>query len=79
MQKTLDKGPQSIPLESYIQSMADVFSNLDVTSINHGFKKTVLSKFQSEPVLETQLTRDEDIMNLIESFDRFASSDSEEE
>ena len=42
-------------------------------------KKTKLSKFQSEPVLETPLTRDEEIQNLLERFDRFQCSDSDEE
>ena len=53
--------------------------NLDVRSINHGFKMTKISKFQSEPSIETELTRNEQIMNLIESFDKFACSDSEDE
>ena len=52
--------------------------NLDVRSINHGFKMTKISKFQSEPTIETELTRNEQIMNLIESFDKFACSDSEQ-
>ena len=55
----------NLKLEHCIRSMANIFCNLDVRSVNHGFKKTGLSKFQSEPVIETQLTREEDIMNLI--------------
>ena len=39
----------------------------------------ILSKFQSEPVLETPLTREEQVQNLIERFDRFACSDSDED
>ena len=48
-------------------------------SINHGFSATKLNKFQSEPTLETELSQEERIMNLIESFDRFECSDSDDE
>ena len=70
---------RNIPLEDCVRSMADIFWNLDVRSVNHGFKKTKISKFQSEPILETPLTREEQVQNLIERFDRFACSDSDED
>ena len=46
-------------------------------SINHGFKTTGLALFQSEPTIETVLSREEQILNLCERFDKFACSDSE--
>ena len=79
MQETLENGPENLALERCIRSMADIFWNLEIKCINHGFKKTGLTKFQSEPAMETPLTREEAIMNLIESFDKFACSDSDEE
>ena len=36
-------------------------------------------KFQTEPVLETPMTREEQVQNLIDLFDRFACSDSDED
>ena len=36
-------------------------------------------KFQSEPTLETTLTREEEVQNIIDRFDRFACSDSDED
>ena len=59
--------------------MADIFCNLDVRCINHGFKKTESSFFQSEPAIENQLSRKEQVMNLIERFDKFACLDSYED
>ena len=47
MRESLDKGPENIPLEDCVRSMADIFWNLDVRSVNHGFQKTKISKFQS--------------------------------
>ena len=79
MQETLEKGPENLKLEDCVRSLANIFWNMDVKCINHGFKKTGLSKFQLQPVLETPLTREEEVMNLIESFDRFACSDSDED
>ena len=40
---------------------------------------SALSKFQSEEVIETELIRGEQLMNLIERFDKFACSDSDDE
>ena len=79
MRETLQVGPENLKLETCVQSMANIFKNLDVRSSNHGFSATGLSKFQSEPILETELTQNERILNLIESFDKFACSDSESE
>ena len=79
MRETLEKGPENLKLEDCVRSFADVFWNMDVRSVNDGFKKTGLSKFQSEPVLETPLSREEQVMNLIERFDRFQCSDSDDE
>ena len=79
MREALERGIENIQLEECVRSMADIFWNLDVRSVNHGYKKTGISKFQSEPVLETPLTREEQVQNLIERFDRFACSDSDED
>ena len=64
MRESLEKGIENISLEDCVRSMADIFWNLDV---------------QSEPVLETPLTRDEQVQNLIERFDRFICSDFDED
>ena len=79
MQEQLEKGPENLKLENCVRSMADIFCNLETGCVNHGFKKTGLSKFQSESVIETPLTQEEEVMNLIERFDKFACSDSEED
>ena len=79
MKKTISIGPENITLEMAVTSLASIFGRLDVRSINHGFKMTGLSLFQSEPTIETKLTPDERIMNLCERFDKFACSDSEDE
>ena len=39
MQATLEKGPENLKLDDCIRSTADIFCNLDVRSVNHGFKK----------------------------------------
>ena len=78
MRETLENGPENLILEICCRSMANIFNNLDVRSSNHGFWATKLSKFTSEPTLETELSQEERILNLIESFDRFACSDSDE-
>ena len=79
MRETLQVGPENLKLETCVKSMANIFKDLDVRSSNHGFSSTGLSKFQSEPILETELTQNERILNLIESFDKFACSDSDSE
>ena len=62
---------------------AQNFKNVSIFGVEifdyHGYKKTGISKFQSEPVLETPLTRDEQVQNLLERFDRFVCSDSDED
>ena len=78
MQETLEVGPEQLRLENCVRSMADIFERLDVRSINNGFKKTGLSLFQSEPAKETQLSREEQVMNLIKRFDKFACSSDED-
>ena len=60
-----------------VTSLANIFNNMNVKSINHGFKRTGLALFQSEPTIEVELTREEQILNLCERFDKFACSDSE--
>ena len=77
MKETVARGPENVNLEMAVISMANIFSSMDVRSINHGFKKTGLSLFQSEPTIEVELTREEQILNLCERFDKFACSDSE--
>ena len=58
-------------------SPANLFNSMEVRFINHGFKKSGLNLFQSEPTIEVELTREEQILNLCERFDKFACSDSE--
>ena len=77
MKETVARGPENINLEMAVISMANIFNSMDVKSINHGFKKTGLALFQSEPTIETELTREEQILNLCDRFDKFACSDSE--
>ena len=59
MKETVALGPENINLEMTVISMANIFNSLDVKSINHGFKKTGLNLFQSEPTVEVELTREE--------------------
>ena len=68
MKETVARGPENINLEMAVISMANLFNSMDVRSINHGFKKTGLSLFQSEPTIEVELTREEQILNLYERF-----------
>ena len=77
MKETVSIGPENITLEMAVTSLANIFNNMNVKSINHGFKRTALALFQSEPTIETELTREEQILNLCESFEKFACSDSE--
>ena len=79
MRETLQNGPEGLNIEKCVRSMATIFKNLDVRSTNHGFSATKLNKFQAEPTLETELSQEERILNLIESFDRFECSDSDGE
>ena len=79
MRETLRIGPENLKLESCVQSMPNIVNNLDVRSSNLRFWATGLTKFKSEPILETELSRNESIQNLIESFDKFACSDSDDE
>ena len=58
--------------------MATIFKNLDVRSSNHGFRASELTKFKSEPTVESELSHNERILNLIESFDKFACFDSDD-
>ena len=77
--ETLVRGPEHIKLESCVCAFARIFNELDIRVINNGFKKTKLSLFQSEPTMETELTQEEQVMNLIERMDKFQCSDSEDE
>ena len=51
MKETVALGPENITLEIAVTSMANIFNSMDVKSINHGFKKTGLHLFQSEPTI----------------------------
>ena len=62
-----------------VRSMADVSWNIDIRCVNNGFKKTEFSKSELHLVLKTQLTHEEEVMNLIERFDRFTCFDFDEE
>ena len=77
MKETVARGPENINLEMAVVSIANIFNSMDVKSINFGLKKTGLNLFQSEPTTEVELTREEQILNLCERFDKFACSDSE--
>ena len=79
MHETLLVGPENLRLQTCVASFAKIFKELDVRCSNNGFRKTGLSLFQSEPTIETELTHEEQVMNLIERMDKFQCSDSEEE
>ena len=55
MKETVARGPENITLEMAVISMASIFNSMDVKSINHGFKKTGLNLFQSEPTTEVRV------------------------
>ena len=38
MRESLERGIENIQLEESVRSMADIFWNLDVRSVNHGYK-----------------------------------------
>ena len=77
MKETVARGPENINFEMAVISMANIFNSMDLKSINHGFKKTGLNLFQSEPIVEVKLTREEQILNLCERFDKLSCSDLE--
>ena len=58
---------------------ASIFNGLDVRVINNGFKKTKIEKFQSEETLEIEISREEQLMNIIERMDKFRCDDSDDE
>ena len=58
---------------------ATIFNELDVRVINNGFKKTKIEKFQSEETLEIEISREEELMNIIERMDKFRCDDSDDE
>ena len=60
-------------------SYASIFNGLDVRVINNGFKKTKIEKFQSEETLEIEISREEQLMNIIERMDKFRCDDSDDE
>ena len=60
-------------------SYASIFNGLDVRVINNRFKKTKIEKFQSEETLEIEISREEQLMNIIERMDKFRCDDSDEE
>lgn len=77
MRERILRGPENISTEMAVRYHANIFNRLDFKSINYGFKRTGLSLFKSEPTMETLLSREEQILNLYERFDKFACSDPE--
>ena len=60
-------------------SCADIFNGLDTRVINDGFKKTKIRKFQSEETLQIDISRDEQLMKVIERMEKFRCDDSDDE
>ena len=79
MKKYVEVGPENVTLEQCIVSCATIFNELDVRVINNGFKKTKIEKFQSEETLEIEISREEELMNIIERMDKFRCDDSDDE
>ena len=79
MKKYDEFGPENVTMEQCILSYASIFNGLDVRVINNGFKKTKIEKFQSEETLEIEISREEQLMNIIERMDKFRCDDSDEE
>ena len=65
--------------EQCIQSCASIFNGLDIRVINDGFKKTKIEKFQSEETLQIEISRDEQLLNVIERMEKFLFDDSDDE
>ena len=79
MKKYVEVGPENVTMEQCILSYASIFNGLDVRVINNGFKKTKIEKFQSEETLEIEISREEQLMNIIERMDKFRCDDSDDE
>ena len=79
MKKYVEVGPENVTMEQCILSYASIFNGLDVRVINDGFKKTKIEKFQSEETLEIEISREEQLMNIIERIDKFRCDDSDDE
>ena len=79
MKKYVEVGPENVTMEQCILSYASIFNELDVRIINNGFKKTKIEKFQSEETLEIEISREEQLMNIIERMDKFRCDDSDDE
>ena len=77
--ETLVRVPEHIKLESCVSAFDTIFKDLDIRIINNSFKKTKLSLFRSKPTITTELTKGEQVMNLIERMDKFQCSDSEDD
>ena len=73
----MEVGPENVTMEQCILSYASIFNELDVRIINNGFKKTKIEKFQSEEPLD--ISREEQLMNIIERMDKFRCDDSDDE
>ena len=79
MKKYVEVGPENVTMEQCILSYASIFNGLDVRVINNGFKKTKIEKFQSEETLEIEISREEQLMNIIERMEKFRCDDSDDE
>ena len=79
MKKYLEVGAEHLTMEQCILSCASIFNGLDLRVINNGFKKTKIEKFQSKETLEIEISRDEQLMNIIERMEKFRCDDSHDE
>ena len=70
---------ENVTMEQCIRSCASIFNGLDIRVINDGFKKTKIEKFQSEETLQIDISRDEQLMNVIERMEKFRCDDSDDE
>ena len=75
----MEVGPENVTMEECIQSYASIFNGLDIRVINNGFKKTKNEKFQSEKTLEIEISREKQLMNIIERMDKLRCDDSDDE
>ena len=79
MKTYIEVGAESVTMEQCIQSCASIFNGLDIRVINDGFKKTKIEKFQSEETLQIEISRDEQLLNVIERMEKFRCDDSDDE
>ena len=79
MRKYVDVGAEQIPMEESVHQFASIFNDLDIRVINNGFKKTQIKKFLTEETIQIDISREEQLMNIIERMEKFRCDDSDDE